>query len=41
MTITMDVNNPLGMEDKLYTVEEFALAVRTKFGASDSLPGLH
>ncbi len=34
----MTMDNPLGLEDKLYTVEEFALAVRTKFGANDSLP---
>jgi len=36
--MTIDANNPLGLEDKLYTIEEFALAVRTKFGANDSLP---
>tara|TARA_B100000902_G_scaffold393861_1_gene448968 strand:+ start:4391 stop:4603 length:213 start_codon:yes stop_codon:yes gene_type:complete len=33
-----DTINPLGLEDKLYTVEEFALALRTKFGANDNLP---
>jgi len=38
MIMTIDANNPLGLEDKLYTIEEFALAVRTKFGANDSLP---
>jgi len=36
--MTIDANNPLGLEDKLYTIEEFALAVRTKFGANDNLP---
>ena len=25
-------NNPLGLENKLYTVEEFGSAVRNKFG---------
>tara|TARA_B100000768_G_scaffold120886_1_gene111862 strand:+ start:823 stop:1035 length:213 start_codon:yes stop_codon:yes gene_type:complete len=25
-------NNPLGLENKLYTVEEFGFAVRNKFG---------
>jgi len=36
--MTINANNPLGLEDKLYTIEEFALAVRTKFGANDNLP---
>tara|TARA_B100000927_G_C16078811_1_gene314244 strand:+ start:267 stop:470 length:204 start_codon:yes stop_codon:yes gene_type:complete len=36
--MSIDANNPLGLEDKLYTIEEFALAVRTKFGANDGLP---
>ena len=36
--MTKNTNNPLGLEDKLYTVEEFALAMRTKFGANDNLP---
>jgi hypothetical protein len=31
-------NNPLGLEEKLYTIKEFALALRTKFGANDNLP---
>ena len=31
-------NNPLGLEDRTYTEKEFALAIRTKFGTSDSLP---
>lgn len=38
MIMTTDANNPLELEDKLYTIEEFALAVRTKFGVADSLP---
>ena len=25
-------NNPLGLENKLYTVEEFGFAIRNKFG---------
>ena len=33
-------NNPLGIEDKKYTVEEFASAIRAKFGVNDSLPDL-
>ena len=32
-------NNPLGLEDRTYTEKEFALAIRTKFGTSDFLPG--
>ena len=36
--MSIDANNPLGLKDKLYTIEEFALAVRTKFGANDGLP---
>ncbi len=38
MILSIDTNNPLGLDDKLYTIEEFALAVRTKFGANDGLP---
>ena len=33
-----DTNNPLGIDNKQYTVEEFATAIRSKFGANDSLP---
>ena len=33
-----NTNNPLEIEDKLYTVEEFAFVLRTKFGSNDSLP---
>ncbi len=33
-----NTNNPLGLEDKLYTIEEFALAIRAKFGTNDNLP---
>ena len=36
--MTIEAKNPLGLKDKSYTIEEFALAVRTKFGANDSLP---
>ncbi len=36
--MTTNANNPLELEDRLYTIEEFALAVRTKFGANDDLP---
>ena len=36
--MVINTNNPLEMEDKLYTVEEFALAVRSKFRANDNLP---
>ena len=27
--------NPLGLKDKLYTVEEFASEIRSQFGADD------
>ena len=27
--------NPLGIEDKLYTIEEFGATLRNKFGADD------
>ena len=30
-----NTNNPLGLKDKLYTVEEFASEIRSKFGADD------
>ena len=33
-------NNPLGLEDKKYTVEEFASTIRAKFGVNDSLPDI-
>ncbi|MBB78549.1 MAG: hypothetical protein CL844_06060 [Crocinitomicaceae bacterium] len=29
--------NPLGLEDKLYTVEEFAFALRNKFGGDNTI----
>ena len=32
-----NINNPLGLEEKLYTVEEFAFEIRNKFGADDSV----
>ena len=28
-------NNPLGLENKLYTVEEFGSALRNKFGGDN------
>ena len=31
-------NNPLGLENKTYTVKEFAHAIRAKFEANDFLP---
>ena len=30
-----NANNPLGLKDKLYTVEEFASEIRSQFGADD------
>tara|TARA_B100000963_G_scaffold261342_1_gene229526 strand:+ start:1417 stop:1623 length:207 start_codon:yes stop_codon:yes gene_type:complete len=30
--------NPLALEDKNYTIEEFASLVRNKFGVNDNLP---
>ena len=30
--------NPLGLEEKKYTVEEFASFIRDKFGVNDNLP---
>ena len=30
-------NNPLNLEDKMYTVKEFASALRNKYGANDTL----
>ena len=29
--------NPLGLEDKLYTIEEFAAALRRKFGGENTI----
>ena len=35
----MSVNkNHLGFEDKMFTEEEFAVAIRNKFGTNDNLP---
>tara|TARA_Y100001968_G_scaffold69853_1_gene60984 strand:+ start:1867 stop:2079 length:213 start_codon:yes stop_codon:yes gene_type:complete len=28
-------DNPLGLEDKLYTIEEFGYAIRNKFGGDN------
>ena len=33
-----NTNNPLELEDKLYTIEEFASTIRAKFGTNDNLP---
>ena len=30
-------NNPLQLEDRLYTIEEFGYAVRSKFGGDDNI----
>tara|TARA_Y100001936_G_scaffold231164_1_gene254905 strand:+ start:290 stop:502 length:213 start_codon:yes stop_codon:yes gene_type:complete len=30
-------NNPLQLEDKLYTIEEFGHAVRTRFGGDNKI----
>ena len=30
-------NNPLQLEDKLYTIEEFGYAVRSKFGGDENI----
>ena len=30
-------NNPLGLEDRVYTIEEFASVLRTKFGADKNI----
>ena len=32
--------NPLQLEDKLYTIEEFGYAVRTKFGADNNISNI-
>ena len=30
--------NPLDLENKIYSVEEFAFLIRNKFGVNDNLP---
>ena len=30
-------NNPLGFEDRLYTIEEFGNAIRKKFGGENNI----
>ena len=30
--------NPLALENKNYTIEEFAMLIRNKFGVNDNLP---
>ena len=32
-----NINNPLGLDEKLYTVEEFAFEIRNRFGADDNV----
>ncbi|MBL6874949.1 MAG: hypothetical protein ISR02_05670 [Flavobacteriales bacterium] len=32
-----NINNPLGLKEKLYTVEEFAFEIRNKFDSNDSV----
>ena len=32
-----NINNPLGLKEKLYTVEEFAFEIRNKIDADDSV----
>ena len=33
-------NNPLGLEDRLYTIEEFGNAIRNKFGADNTISNI-
>ena len=33
-------NNPLGLENKLYTIEEFGSAVRNKFGGDNHISNI-
>ena len=35
--LNKNINNPLELEEKLYTVEEFASEIRNKFGDDDSV----
>ena len=35
--MNINSNNPLNLEDKIYTVKEFASALRNKYGANDNL----
>ena len=35
--MNVNSNNPLNLEDKEYTVKEFASALRNKYGADDTL----
>ena len=32
-----NINNPLGLKEKLYTVEEFAFEIRNKFDTNDNV----
>ena len=37
LAMNENINNPLGLKEKLYTVEEFAFEIRNKFDANDSV----
>ncbi len=37
LAMNENTNNPLGLKEKLYTVEEFAFEIRNKFDANDSV----
>tara|TARA_Y100000385_G_scaffold26929_1_gene25566 strand:+ start:128 stop:340 length:213 start_codon:yes stop_codon:yes gene_type:complete len=35
--MTVNDKNPLGLENKLYTIEEFGLTIRNKFGGDNNI----
>ena len=35
-----DITNPLDIEDKLYSIEEFGLAIRNKFGGDNYISNI-
>ncbi len=35
--MTKENKNPLGLEEKIYTIEEFASTLRTKFGEKNNI----
>ena len=37
LAMNENINNPLGLKEKLYTVEEFAFEIRNKFDSNDSV----
>ena len=37
LAMNENTNNPLGLKEKLYTVEEFAFEIRNKFDSNDSV----